>query len=51
MNFFNKTITKREAYQLNMTIWNSNDDKIKYARLPQGINRDHLLYGYVFTII
>ncbi len=51
MNINEKTITRKEANKLNMTIWEGSEEGKIYARLPHGIDRKNPLYGYVFTII
>ncbi len=45
----NKTISREEAENLGMTIWEGNE--CYYARLPYGIDRENELYGYVFRIV
>ncbi len=44
-------ITKAKALELNMQIWNGNEEGVQYARIQYNTNRENPFYGRVFTII
>ena len=45
-----ETITREKAEELNMDIWEGNDEGMKYARMKHGEDRENDLYGKVFIL-